>query len=247
MYLPKPEPILELQPQVIHTVNFDNPSEVPTAIGVLFNGITLPSSFGSSTEFWRFFEQKYGIHYLLPEYTIYTSTPPWLMENHYQPSNVKINEALTSIFLANDSKYSRLIASLNSKYSVLEPYNIHEEHSTGLKQSKRTDGFAQRTDSSYETSMDSTTQQPTSQFTSGLHNDTVSYENNVSTEFNGTAFEPQSTSTEHTKDSRIGNIGNHSFAELIEKEIKLTRYNLWDLVCNDIIDMICYKIFATSC
>lgn len=247
MYLPPREPILELQPQIIHTVNYDNPSEIPGAISTLFSGITLPQNFGTPTDFWRFFEEKYGIHYLLPEYTIYTSTPPWQMENHYQPSNPKINGALTSIFLSNDAKYNRLLSSLNNKYDVLAPYNIQEEHSTGEKISKQTMDNKQRTDNDYETSMDSTSLQQTGQTQIGSHADELYYENNVKTSFAGNDFEDGSTSTKHTKDSRVGNIGNHSFAELIEKEVKLARYNLWDIVCNDIIDMICYKIFATSC
>ena len=169
------------------------------------------------------------------------------MQNHYQPSNPKINGALTSIFLANDAKYNRLLSSLNNKYDVLAPYNIQEEHSTGSKISNYNTDYKQRTDESFETSMDSTTQQPSAKEVIGSHKDVFSHDNNVSTTFNGSTFEDNSTSTEHTKDSRVGNIGNHSFAELIEKEIRLTRYNLWDIVCNDIIDMICYKIFVTSC
>ena len=246
MYLPPREPILELQPQIIHTVNYDNPSEIPGAISTLFYGITLPQNFGTPTDFWRFFEEKYGIHYILPEYTIYTA-PPWEMQNHYQPSNSRINGALNSVFLANDAKYNRLLSSLNNKYDVLAPYNIQEEHSTGSKVSNYNTDYKQRTDESFETSMDNTTQQPSAKEVLGSHKDVFSHDNNVSTTFNGSTFEDNSTSTEHTKDSRIGNIGNHSFAELIEKEIRLTRYNLWDIVCNDIIDMICYKIFATSC
>lgn len=247
MYRPPREPILELQPQIIHTVNYDNPAEVPGAINTLFNGITLDEHFGSPTAFWQYFELKYGLHFLLPEYTIYTNVPPCEMENHYQPSNTKINYALSSIFLSNDAKYSRLLDSINQKYDVLAPYNIQEEHSTGYKQSDRYEDYKQRTDTGYETSMDSTTQQPISQFTAGGHKDEFSFKNDKSTSFNDNEFEPNSSSTEHSKDSRIGNIGNHSFAELIEKEIKLARINLWDMVCNDIIEMICYKVFATSC
>jgi hypothetical protein len=247
MYLPPREPILELQPQLVHTVNYDNPSEVPGAINTLFTGITLPTNFGSPTDFWAFLENKYGMHFLLPEYTIYTNTPPWQMQNHYQPSNPKINFALSSIFLANDAKYTRLLSSINEKYDVLAPYNIQEEHSTGEKVSDYYTDYKQRTNNEYETSMDSTSLQQTGQSTLGSHKDVFSYENNKKTTFAGNDFEDGSTSTQHTKDSRVGNIGNHSFAELIEKEIKLARYNLWDIVSNDIIDMICYKIFATSC
>ena len=45
------------------------------------------------------------------------------------------------------------------------------------------------------------------------------------------------------KSKLSGNIGNHSFSELMEKERKTANFALIDEIAKDIINVTCYKIF----
>ena len=45
------------------------------------------------------------------------------------------------------------------------------------------------------------------------------------------------------KSKLSGNIGNHSFSELMEKERKTAKFSLIEEIANDIISATCYKIF----
>lgn len=238
------EPEIFMLPKLSDCINFENTSEVPTSIATLFNSITLPTGFGDTTEFWRFLQNQYGEHRIMWNYTVQYPTPVYRVAP-YNPDLTRINKALLSVFNASNIKYTRLIASLNATYDPLKPYNIEEEHSTGQKSSKTTMGYASRTDTTAESSMDSTALNNTMQTVNGSHNDTIDRSHDVSTTFDGDTFESGSDETSHSKDSRVGNIGNHSFAELIEKEIKLTRFTFWDMVAKDITDMVCLKIFAS--
>lgn len=240
------EPEIFLLPKLSACINFENTSEVPTSIATLFNSITLPTGFGDTTEFWRFLQNQYGEHRIMWNYTVQYPTPTYRVAP-YNPDLVRINKGLLSVFNANDIKYKRLISSLNADYEPLKPYNIQEEHSVGEKISKTFMKYAQHEDINKESSMDSSTLQQASSTNYATHTDETYHEDNKSTTFgpNGDTFEPNSSQTSHSKDSRVGNIGNHSFAELIEKEIKLTRNVFWDMVAKDITDMVCLKIFAS--
>ena len=51
------------------------------------------------------------------------------------------------------------------------------------------------------------------------------------------------TSSMKRKSKLSGNIGNHSFSELMEKERKTANFTLLDEIAKDIINVTCYKIF----
>lgn len=240
----KPQPILELQPKIIDVVPWYDPLEATNILQSIFYNISLPTGL-TSNDIWSFLSNKYGEHYLLPEVTDYNNT--FDDTNIYCFSSSELNRYLTNVFITNDSKYKRLLESLNKKYDVLAPYNIKEEHSLGEANSKVNSHSDTHEDINKESAMDDTTLvQKTSTYYPS-YTDYVEGAHDRSVTFQGNSFETNMDSISHKKDIREGNIGNHSFAELIEKEIKLARYNLFDIISQDIVDVIAYKIFATSC
>lgn len=198
------------------------------------------TDWGTRVDFWSFLITRYGHYRIIQQYTNEVNGQLVCDEQDF-------NAFTRPVLLANHEKYDRLAASLKKKYDVLSPYNIEEEHSTGEASAKLSTTYAEHTDTEKESSMDSSTTVNTGQTVYGNHTDTVDREHDRSITFKGNAFESNMDETSHTKDLRVGNIGNHSFAELIEKEIKLARFNLWDIIAKDILDNGCLKIFYTSC
>ena len=68
------------------------------------------------------------------------------------------------------------------------------------------------------------------------------YKNNISETFQNESFSGLTSSIKR-KSKLSGNIGNHSFSELMEKERKTANFALIDEIAKDIIDVTCYKIF----
>lgn len=211
----------------------------------LFATITLPTGINSEV-LWEYFNNKYGEHYLLPELTDYYNT--------FDDTNIfyirmgEINRYLKNLFNVNAVKYKRLIDSLNKDYDVLEPYYMDEEHSEGNKSSDTTMKYAQHIDTNSESSMDDTTNlYPTSNTQYGAHDDSIERDHDQSTTFKGDTFESGSDETHHRKDYRHGNIGNQTQADLILKEVELAENNVYDIISKDMAEMLCYKIFLTSC
>lgn len=240
----KQQPILELQPKIIDVVPWYDPMEATNILQSIFYNITLPTGL-TSTDIWSFLCDKYGEHYLLPELTDYNNTFDGTDVYCFKFS--ELNRYLTNVFVTNDSKYQRLLDSLNKKYDVLSPYKINEEHSYGEANAKVKTHYANHQDVNKESAMDDTTLVQKTATDYAEHTDDVVAEHDRSVNFQGNSFETNMDSISHKKDIREGNIGNHSYAELIEKEIKLARYNLYDIISQDIVDVIAYKIFATSC
>lgn len=238
------EPDVLWLPKLSDCVNFENPAEVPVSINTLFNSITTPDGFGDKTTFWRYLQQKFGEHRLLWQYTVQYPTPTFRVRR-YNPDNVRVNSALISLFAANDMKYKRLLSSLNTKYNVLAPYNIEEEHSEGSKSSLTTMTYGERTANEKETSNDDLTAKLKGQSVVETYDDTIDRSHDQSIPYKDGSLGEDFDEASHKKDSRIGNIGNHSFAELIEKEVELSRINFWDIVCKDITDMVCLKMFMS--
>lgn len=204
--------------------------------GTIWNG----TDWGNQTDFWKFLITRYGHYRIMQQYTEEVND-----ELICDP--LDFNVFTHPVLLANKEKYNRLATSLKANYDVLKPYNIEEEHSRGSDSSKLSTTYAEHTDTGKESSMDSSTLVAKDSTTYGNHTDTVDRDHDRSVTFKGNAFESGMAEIEHSKDSRIGNIGNHSYAELIEKEIKLARFNLWDIIAKDILDNGCLKIFYTSC
>lgn len=210
---------------------------VDAEISFALNG-NWQTSWGNRTDFWKYFITHYGHYRILRQYCEEVNDE--LICDH-----LDFNVGAYPVLIANQEKYNRLALSLKTTYDVLKPYNIEEEHSSGSDSSKLSTTYAEHTDTEKESSMDSSTPVNTGQTVYGNHTDTVDRDHDRSVTFNGSAFESGMAEIEHSKDSRIGNIGNHSYAELIEKEIKLARYNLWDIISRDLLDNICLKIFMS--
>lgn len=198
------------------------------------------TDWGNVTDFWKFLITRYGHYRIMQQYTEEVND-----ELICDP--LDFNVFTHPVLVANREKYNRLASSLKANYDVLKPYNIEEEHSTGADYGKLSTTYAQHIDTDAESSMDSSALVNKNQTTYGSHTDDVTHEHDRSVKFKDAAFESNVAEIEHSKDSRIGNIGNHSYAELIEKEIKLARYNFWDIIAKDILDNGCLKIFYTSC
>lgn len=233
IYLPFVQNVIDMtQPQL--TID----AEVQLALngqgGTIWNG----TDWGNQTDFWKYFITHYGHYRIMYDYTEN-------LNGTLICDPLDFNKGAHPVLIANHEKYDRLAKSLKTSYDVLSPYNIQEEHATGNKISKTTMHYAQHEDKNKESSMDNTTLYDASSIDYAMHDDTVDREHNQSTTFKDAAFEPNSDETSHTKDSRIGNIGNHSFSELVEKELKLARYNLWDIISHDLLDNICLKFFMS--
>lgn len=233
IYLPFVQNVVDMtQPQLI--VDADIQLALNGQGGTIWNG----TDWGNQTDFWKYFITHYGHYRIMYDYT----------ENSNDTlicDPLDFNKGAHPVLVANREKYNRLAKSLKKDYDVLSPYKIEEEHATGNKSSKTTMHYGTHEDTNKESSMDNTTLYAASATNYEMHDDTVDREHNQSTTFAGNTFEPNSDETSHTKDSRVGNIGNHSFSELIEKELKLARYNLWDIISHDLLDNICLKYFMS--
>lgn len=226
-------------PFVQNVIDMSQSSTIVDAeVGFALNGNWNATDWGNRTDFWKYFITHYGHYRIMYEYC--EEVNDTLVCNH-----LDFNKGAYPVLMSNHEKYDRLAKSLKANYDVLSPYNIEEEHSTGNKSSKTTMHYAEHEDKNKESSMDNTTLYDASSTLYSMHDDTVDREHNQSTTFKNDTFEPNSDETSHTKDSRIGNIGNHSFSELIEKELKLARYNLWDIISHDLLDNICLKYFMS--
>lgn len=210
-------------------------------IAFALNGQWNTDLWGSKTDFWKYFITKYGHYRIMQQYT--EEVNDMLI---CEPTD--FNKGVYPVLIANHQKYDRLAKALKKDYDVLEPYAVDEEHSEGNKSSKSNMFYAQHTDTTSESSMDDTQHlYPASEVEYGQHTDYIERTHDQSTTFKDTTFESGSDETHHRKDYRHGNIGNQTQADLIEKEIELARFNFWDIVCKDILDAVCLKLFYTSC
>lgn len=234
IYLPFLQNVVDMtQPQIF--VDADIQIAINGGGGTTWN----TTDWGNVTDFWKYFITHYGHYRIMYEYC--EKVIDMLICDP-----LDFNKGAHPVLVANHEKYDRLAKSLKATYDVLSPYKIEEEHATGNKSSKTTMHYAQHEDTNKESSMDdATTLNPATSINYAQHDDTVDREHNQSTTFAGNTFEPNSDETSHTKDSRVGNIGNHSFSELIEKELKLARYNLWEVISHDLLDNICLKYFMS--
>lgn len=233
IYLPFVQNVVDMtQPQLIVD------AEIQLAINGSGGTTWNTTDWGNVTDFWKYFITHYGHYRIMYEYCeevndILICEP------------LDFNKGAHPVLIANNEKYNRLAKSLKKDYNVLAPYNIEEEHSSGADYSKLSTTYAQHIDTDAESSMDSSALINKAQTTYGSHTDDVSHEHDRSVHFKGDVWDSGMSEIEHKADSRIGNIGNHSFSELIEKELKLARYNLWDIISHDLLDNICLKYFMS--
>lgn len=211
---------------------------VDAEVGFALNGNWNTTDWGNRTDFWKYFITHYGHYRIMYEYCEEVNDK--LVCDH-----LDFNKGAYPVLMSNHEKYDRLAKSLKKDYNVLAPYNIEEEHSSGADYSKLSTTYAQHIDTDAESSMDSSALVNKAQTTYGSHTDDVTHEHDRSVQFKGNVWDSGMSEIEHKADSRIGNIGNHSFSELIEKELKLARYNLWDIISHDLLDNICLKFFMS--
>lgn len=233
IYLPFVQNVVDMtQPQL--TVDADIQLALNGQGGTIWNG----TDWGNQTDFWKYFITHYGHYRIMYDYT----------ENSNDTlicDPLDFNKGAHPVLVANHEKYDRLAKSLKKDYNVLAPYNIEEEHSSGADYSKLSTTYAQHIDTDAESSMDSSALVNKAQTTYGSHTDDVTHDHDRSVHFKGNVWDSGMSEIEHKADSRIGNIGNHSFSELIEKELKLARYNLWEIISHDLLDNICLKYFMS--
>lgn len=214
---------------------------VDADIAFALNGQWNTDLWGSRTDFWKYFITKYGHYRIMQQYT--EEVNDMLI---CEPTD--FNKGVYPVLIANHQKYDRLAKALKKDYDVLEPYSVEEEHSEGNKSSSTEMDYKTHTDTTSESSMDDTTNlYPASSVSYGGHKDVVSRTHDQKTQFREVDFEPNSDETHHRMDYRHGNIGNQTQADLISKEIELARFNFWDIICKDILDSVCLKLFFTSC
>ena len=233
IYLPFVKDTVDMtQPQI--TVDADIQLAINGSGGTTWN----TTDWGNVTDFWKFLITRYGHYRIMYDYT--------------EDSNgtlicdpLDFNKGAHPVLVANREKYNRLAKSLKKDYDVLAPYNIEEEHSSGADYSKLSTTYGQHVVTDGESSMDSAALINKTQSTSGSHTDDVTHEHDRMVHFKGQEWDSGMSEIEHKADSRIGNIGNHSFSELIEKELKLARYNLWEVISHDLLDNICLKFFMS--
>lgn len=233
IYLPFVQNVVDMsQPQLM--VDADIQIALNGHGGTIWNG----TDWGNQTDFWKYFITHYGHYRIMYDYT----------ENSNDTlicDPLDFNKGAHPVLVANREKYNRLAKSLKKDYDVLAPYNIEEEHSSGADYSKLSTTYAQHIDTDAESSMDSSALINKNQTTYGSHTDDVTHEHDRMVHFKGEEWDSGMSEIEHKADSRIGNIGNHSFSELIEKELKLARYNLWEIISHDLLDNICLKYFMS--
>lgn len=240
------EPDIHWLAKLSDVINFEIPAEVAEGIPLLFSGVTVPAGIDKES-LWRYIQMQYGEHRLLWDYNLQNNglSPAHGHPYRYLPRIPKITQALIAIFDANQEKYKRLLNSLNISYDPLQPYNIMTEEASGNKGALVTSVIGSHTDTQKETSMDSTTQQPANETVVGSHTDTVVGEHNMSIQFEGQDYLSGMDNVAGLKNRRKGNLGNLSYQDLIEKEVKIGIYSLYDIIAKDITDMICYKLFAS--
>lgn len=240
------EPDVHYMPKLSDIINYDIPAEVSEGIPLLFANVNVPEGIDKE-DFWRYIQLQYGEHRLLPNYALFSESMSLAhgLPKRFLPKIPHINQALIAVFDSNYAKYYRLLRSLEKEYDPLEPFNVLEENSFAEDTAKLSTTVGSHTDDTYETSMDSTTLQKTGETVVGSHDDSSEYEHDMSVQFENNSFESNRSHVNHSMNRRKGNLGNMSYADLVEKEAKLGKFSLYDIMSNDIIDMICYKIFAS--
>lgn len=194
---------------------------------ILLNCRNIVHLVGSPQQFWSYLIEKFG-HY--------TPMPRYQEQNSFKT-------CCEYLFLANFDKFNKFYDTILD-YDILAPYNIQEEHLKGERHSNVSNTQTGNSSNlNKETSMDDLTQQPVS--SSSANSSILSSTtrgNDVADGFKSTILEHLSDS-EKRLSSRSGNIGNHSFSELVDKERKTANFVFYDIICQDILDITCIKIF----
>lgn len=191
------------------------------------------TDYGDPVMIWRYLIAKYGEHELLD-----------VIAEDLAIGIPLMFQMVEAMFAANRFKYQRYLNTMID-YDVLSPYSIYEEHVTGNKIGKTVNTNNMNvTEVNSETSYESTTfKDAYKTVTTPEGSSSVEIERDISETFEDKSLSELSSS-EHKFNSRKGNIGNHSNSDLIDKERKTANFSLWEIICADILDITCYKIFT---
>ena len=187
------------------------------------------NDYGTPQEIWGFLVTNYGTHVPM---------------SCYQKGE-QFKYICEIIFYTYEYKYKRLKETLK-EYNPTKPYLMEEERYVGEKKSGETytpSGTQVNTNkgTTYDNTVDLKVKEVNEVNYKGykLENE---YKNNVSETFEDENFNGLTSSIKR-KSKLSGNIGNHSFSELMNKERNTAKFSLIDEIAKDIISVTCYKIF----
>lgn len=214
-----------------------------TAFNPLLN-IAAVLQYTTPREMWDFLCFRYGEHRILETFLSFTTD----VFGSYKVYESQVQLALSLMFEANKAKYDKLLQT-TSPYDMFSPYHIKEEHVTGNKAGSVTNTNGTTiTETQMESSYNDTDPSVAGKtITSPSGSNSVSYSSDKSETFesgtDGQKTLSGMSSTSKSLDSRVGNIGNHTYADIVDKERKMANFSLMDEIAKDIVKEICYKIF----
>lgn len=208
-----------------------------------FTNIAAVLTYCTPDTLWKYLCNHYGQHKILDTY-VHKQEDAFHV---YKVFELEIKEAIETLFEINKNKYDKLLKTTED-YDMFSPYHISEEHVTGTRQANTTNTNGTTiTETGSETSFDSASLHTTNEtVTRPSGSNTIDYGSSKSETF-GEGTDQKTlenlTSSSKSYDSRVGNIGNHTYADIIEKERETANFSLYDVICRDVINEICYKIF----
>lgn len=207
-------------------IGYKNIFEIGFSDDILINCKNI-NTYGGYEAIWKFIKSRYG-----------NNIPLSIYQNEDTFKSV-----VEVIFLENQYKYKHLYETTTIEYDLLKPYHIEEEIVTGNKVSNETTTpSGSVSNNTSETSFDSLDAKLKETTTTNFNNQTEhSYENNVSENYKSEVMSGLTTS-EKTKSTREGNIGNHVMADIIRKERDISDFSLWDVIAKDVIKYTCFSI-----
>ena len=186
--------------------------------------------YATPQEIWGYLLMKYGTH--VPMYC-YQTEP-------------KFKYACELLFYSNEKKFEKLKATVATDYNPIKPYLIEEERYIGEKRSGETSTpSGKQINSNKGTTYDNTSElklKEENELSYQNYKVETAFTNNIEESFEKETFSGLTSSLKR-KGKLSGNIGNHSFSELMEKERRTANFSLIEEICKDIISVTCYKIF----
>lgn len=180
------------------------------------------------------------IHYMKQKYGEYELLPSCF-------ESLEFLSYIRNCFEVNRYKYEKLKLTATTSYDIFSPYNITQQIASGDAMSKSNSIQGNTSASQFETSIEDLSPKLTNQATTDSVTDSAYYDNDQSLQFKDdrvTANLNNKTSTHEEYHSRKGNIGNHTYADIIGKERNIALFSLYDIIAVDFIDATCFKIFS---
>ena len=187
------------------------------------------NDYGTPQEIWGFLVTNYGTHVPMACYQ----------------TGAQFKYICEIIFYTYEYKYKRLKETLR-EYDPTKPYLMEEERYIGEKRSGETSTpSGKQVNTNKGTTYDNTGElklKEENEINYVGYKVESEYKNNVSEAFEDETFYGLTSSLKR-KSKLSGNIGNHSFSELMNKERNTAKFSLIKEIAKDIINVTCYKIF----